>query len=83
MHYPFLLNCSAATDIISRIRNRLLKQFGIPSLDEKLRQVCATTAFINSYFLHFAGSMYDMRLVDQHVESWSDISHPAGSRSVN
>jgi hypothetical protein len=34
---------------------------------------CATTAFLNSYFLHFAGCAEEMRHVNQHITSTFDI----------
>lgn len=80
MHYPFLSNGSPTNEIGRRVKNRLLKRLGLRTLDERIQRACATTAFLNSYFLHFAGSLGDMRLVDQQVRTWNEIPHPARSR---
>ncbi len=52
---------------------RGLNKFGI-ELHASLLRKCVTTAFLNSYFLHFAGgSTRDMRFVDARVSSHYDL----------
>jgi hypothetical protein len=41
---------------------------------ERLKQLCTTTAYLNSFMLHFGGGdLNDMPLVDQFVRSWRDL----------
>ena len=66
MHYPFLLR--SGPTLFERIGRRLGLSF--PS---GMRTRCATAAYHNAFFLHFAGSAWEMRYVDQSTRSVFDI----------
>lgn len=71
LYYPFLLQ-TAQPNIQYRVRRKL--QSIMPGLFENnLARLCATTAYINSFFLHFAGAASEMRLVDLEATSWRDL----------
>src|SRR5262245_53548448 len=74
MYYPFLLNGAAPhLDLSGRVLRKALDVLGCP-LNQRLRRLCATTALLNSYMLHFGGSdLSDMDLVDTTVRSWRDL----------
>jgi hypothetical protein len=42
-------------------------------LIDKRSSECATKALINTFFLHFAGTAGEMRLVDLDATSWRDL----------
>jgi hypothetical protein len=71
LHYPFLVGDQAENGIVERVMRRVRKPFGTRA-PTPLMKVCATAAFVNSYFLHFAGSVADMTLVDPCATSWTD-----------
>ena len=73
-YYPFLLKKSAP-EPLRKIQGKLqriasnLELSPVPSL----RKRCADTAFLNSFFLHFAGCGQDMALVNTHLTSWKEL----------
>lgn len=71
MHYPFLVKAGSSDTIRHRLKRKLLSSLQY-RCEERLERACATAAFLNSYFLHFAGSKEDMRLVDVDATSWRD-----------
>jgi len=71
LHYPFLVSNQAENSFVDRVMRKLSKPFA-KLTPASLMKMCATAAFINSYFLHFAGSPADMKLVDPSVTSWTD-----------
>ena len=74
LHYPFAFKKSRSPFIrkVERKLQILSSDLGIPPR-LSIRKVCANTAFINSFFLHFAGSGADMILVDTEVTSWRNF----------
>jgi hypothetical protein len=70
-HYPFLEIANSEGPLGRRLRNRAAKLLGLPT-EWSLRRACATAAFLNSYFLHFAGDRSEMGLVDLNASSWKD-----------
>ncbi len=77
LHYPFLLGGASRNDrrperkLLSFLQRDASAQLKKSPL--KLGEVCATTAFLNSFFLHFAGADTDMPLVDRAAASWRDL----------
>jgi hypothetical protein len=74
LHYPFVLKKSQYPllgKIERKIRN-LSSDLGIPARPT-LKKICANTAFINSFFLHFAGCGADMELVNTELKSWRNL----------
>ncbi len=74
LHYPFVLKKSQNPflgKIEGKIRN-LSSDLGIPARPT-LKKICANTAFINSFFLHFAGCSADMQLVNTELKSWRNL----------
>lgn len=72
LHYPFLLN--SYKGYFAQKLQGLTAKLDAPILASPLRKACINTAFLNSFFLHFAGSSYDMPLVDTRLKSWQEIS---------
>lgn len=71
LYYPFLLE-PAKPNILYRVRRKLgLMMPGL--LENRVGRLCATTAYINSFFLHFAGAASEMALVDLESTSWKDL----------
>lgn len=70
LHYPFLLD-NIAPDYSLLAANKLPIDLGAFS-GYILKKICATTAFINSYFLHFAGCAEEINLVELEATSWRD-----------
>ncbi|MFM6531304.1 MAG: hypothetical protein ACKPIB_23945, partial [Dolichospermum sp.] len=69
--YPFLLqSINSESKLIRRLR--LLTE-NVYKSNEKISKNCLTTALLNNFFLHFAGTSHFMRLVDTNVDSWSKI----------
>lgn len=69
LHYPFLLRHSDLDYRLPvRLRRRLEETLKL-SLHYRAAQMCITTAFLNNYFLHFAGSMLDMRIMTSQNET--------------
>lgn len=80
LHYPFLFNKSVP--VAGDKRHPALKLLPLltkrvsdrgKEFPQRLRELCATTAFINSFFLHFAGADSEMSLVDRDAASWRDL----------
>jgi hypothetical protein len=67
LNYPFLVNQKQ-----SRLLRKLYSVLKVPNGGNKVLRSCVTTAYINSFFLHFAGGTADMELVDLDANSWSD-----------
>jgi hypothetical protein len=74
LYYPFLLEKpTTKASFLNRVKGKLLSQ-GMPGrLIDKRASECATTALINTFFLHFAGTAGEMRLVDLDATSWRDL----------
>jgi len=73
MYYPFLLESERRLGLASRVWRKALDVVGGRS-NLRLVALCATTAFLNSYMLHFGGSdLSDMDLVDLTARSWRDL----------
>lgn len=70
MYYPFLLD-EVSPDYSLLADAKLPIDLGWISIHIQ-QKICATTAFINSFFLHFAGCSEDMHLVDLSANSWRD-----------
>jgi hypothetical protein len=70
LYYPFLLNPPKSRTVFQRAFRKGERLAGSsPAID--LRVACITTAFLNSYFLHFGGSeLNDMKLLNTHTKSW-------------
>lgn len=74
LHYPFLLSPIESPESLeqktleNRIDNHL--RWLVRNIGAKL---CATTAFMNSFFLHFAGGYPDMNLVNLKATTWREI----------
>jgi hypothetical protein len=75
LYYPFLLEKPRPISILKL--QRKLRQFSsnigiLPHL--KLKKVCANTAFMNSFFLHFSGpGGGEMPLINTKATSWRDV----------
>ena len=65
IHYPFLLKGPAMFSLFAKGLGR--RQF-LESL-ELLMKKCATVAYLNAFFLHFAGSQHEMSFVDTSATS--------------
>jgi galactosyl transferase GMA12/MNN10 family len=65
IHYPFLLKGRTMFSLFSKGLNKhqFLQSFEI------LMKKCATVAYLNAFFLHFAGSQHEMRFVDTSATS--------------
>lgn len=65
LYYPFLLHKPhTKPSFFNRVKGKLLSK-GMPGrLVGRRASECATTAPINTFFLHFAGTAGEMRLVD-------------------
>lgn len=83
MYYPFLLEPPALDYRANSItKGKLLSALATASR-YRYAKLCATTAFINSFFLHFAGCGGDIELVDQDVTSWRDCTEVRISTTIN
>lgn len=71
LHYPFLVDGYAEDSVVDLVVRKLGRPFAKVTPASLIR-LCATTAFVNSYFLHFAGSAEEMKLVDSGATSWRD-----------
>lgn len=67
--YPFL---DSSDSYIDKTMNKLLRKIGLMP-KSSLRTKCATTAFLNNYFLHFAASANEMKYVNQEISSIFEI----------
>jgi hypothetical protein len=71
LHYPFLLEKSSSK-LARKIRKIASQHFKfLPYF--QMKRLCANTAYVNSYFLHFAGSASDMPLVNPSIASWQNL----------
>ncbi|MGB3263477.1 MAG: hypothetical protein WBA89_05925 [Microcoleus sp.] len=74
LYYPFLLpKPHASASLLSRAKSKLLAKGVPPRLVDRRASECATTALINTFFLHFAGTAGEMRLIDLESTSWRDL----------
>jgi hypothetical protein len=71
LYYPFLLQ-PAKPNTLYRVRRKMASMMPA-SLGNRLARYCATTAYINSFFLHFAGGASEITLVDLEATSWKDL----------
>jgi hypothetical protein len=74
LHYPFLLKKKAPKPL-RQFQEKLQRASGDLDLPVRpsLRKRCADAAFLNSFFLHFAGCGQDMSLVNTHLSSWKEL----------
>ncbi|MCL1466806.1 tetratricopeptide repeat protein [Argonema galeatum] len=70
LYYPFLLDDLPA-DYSLLADPKIPIDLGWLSIHIQ-KKICATTAFINSFFLHFAGCARKMELVELSATSWRD-----------
>jgi hypothetical protein len=70
-HYPFLLPLEEQRSRARKLWERVAMLLGMPT-EIGLRRACATAAFLNSFFLHFAGGRSEMNLVDLNARSWTE-----------
>ncbi|WP_293125597.1 hypothetical protein [Microcoleus sp. bin38.metabat.b11b12b14.051] len=74
LYYPFLLpKPQTESSLLARAKSKLLAKGVPPRLVDKRASECATTALMNTFFLHFAGTAGEMRLVDLESTSWRDL----------
>ncbi len=74
LYYPFLLHKPhTKPSFFNRIKGKLLSKGRPGRLVDRRASECATTALINTFFLHFAGTAREMRLVDLEATSWRDL----------
>lgn len=74
LYYPFLLQKpQTSASLLNRAKSKLLAKGVAPRLVDRRASECATTALINTFFLHFAGGAREMRLVDLASTSWRDL----------
>lgn len=64
-HYPFLMSRN-------NLFKKVLYKVGVPPKASLITK-CATTAFLNNYFLHFCGSSGEMKYVNTQITSVSEI----------
>lgn len=70
--YPFLLPRDTPENRAIRAWKRLTR--GNPFLPPKsIATACLATAFINNYFLHFAGTAQYMPWVDTSIDNWGQL----------
>lgn len=70
LHYPFLWD-DIPPDYSLLAQPKIPIDLGLLSIHIQ-KKICATTAFINSFFLHFASCAEEMELVDLSATSWRD-----------
>lgn len=68
-HYPFL---DSYSDFYQMNLRKALRRINLDPRASLLRK-CTTTAFLNNYFLHFAGTAHEMKYVDTEVGSVFEI----------
>lgn len=74
LYYPFLLSKpKTKANLLDRVKGKLLSKGVPPRWVDRRASECATTALINTFFLHFAGTAGEMRLVDLESTSWRDL----------
>ncbi|MBD1217750.1 MAG: hypothetical protein H9536_10600 [Aphanizomenon flos-aquae Clear-A1] len=69
--YPFLLQSISSESKIIRGLRCLTENVYNPN--GKITKYCLTTALLNNFFLHFAGTSQFMSSVNTNVDSWSKI----------
>jgi hypothetical protein len=74
LHYPFLLQKQVPKPLrkVQGKLQRISSDLHIPALPT-LRKRCADAAYLNSFFLHFAGTGQDMALVNTSLTSWKGL----------
>lgn len=72
LYYPFLLS-RPQPDLAFAAQPGLATALGAASRYQYTK-LCATTAFLDSFFFHFAGCNGDMMLVDTSIEHWQDCT---------
>jgi len=72
LYYPFLFQTQHPRARRRRLARLLDRQLKVDRLQDA-RRACATAAFHNSYFLHFAASFASATWVDQGVTDWREI----------
>jgi hypothetical protein len=73
MYYPFLLPPKKTEIKPIRLWKRLTRgHYQLPPKKDTIPAL--NTAFLNNYFLHFAGTSQYMPLVNTNISSWNDIS---------
>ncbi|OQY97258.1 MAG: hypothetical protein B6D41_03890 [Chloroflexi bacterium UTCFX4] len=72
LHYPFLLTSRNDRRLPARLKRRLGRELGIfaPAM---LYRACATTSYLNSFFLNFAETADEMRFVDLEAHNWREL----------
>jgi hypothetical protein len=71
LHYPFLLEKSNSL-FLNRVKRKLQAiALNMGVLTNK--KLYVNTAFLNSFFLHFAGRSSDIELVNTNIASWRDL----------
>jgi hypothetical protein len=63
LHYPFL-TFRHKSSFVLHVQKRLSRELGF-HYRKRLARHCATAAFQNNYFLHFAGAFHEIGLVEQ------------------
>jgi hypothetical protein len=72
LHYPFLLRRPRRDGLLERLRRRLAVP-GDTARSHDARR-CATAAFLNGFFLHFAGSRQDIGFADSTATGWRELA---------
>ena len=73
LYYPFLLHKPhTKPSYFNRVKGKLLSKGTPGRLVDRRASKCATTAPINTFFLHLAGTAVEMRLLDLESTSWRD-----------
>lgn len=75
LYYPFLINHPKPDSAMAARLRRKLTAFMCAPHERDITKVCVNSAFWDSFFLHFAGSLWeDMKLVDTSAASWRDVT---------
>ena len=70
LYYPFLIP-PLTPKITYRIKRKIASF--LPFLFNQKLIDCVNTAYINSFFLHFAGGTSDMKFVNTNLTTWQDL----------
>jgi hypothetical protein len=74
LYYPFLLHKPhKKTSFFNRVKGKLLLKGMLGRLVDRRTNKSATTAPINTFFLHFAGTGRERRLVELESTSWGHL----------
>jgi hypothetical protein len=69
LYYPFLLDdTNKRMNVWSKITNKFSVNLNV--CRKNILRKCATSAYINSYFLHFAASLNELQFVDTGLQNW-------------